>query len=88
MVKTKFIYTLTYVNEQLYSTSNSESHSEDVAERLATVDETWWWQPCSEDYLKLLGREQPPLSVKEQNNACVVLTIASIPIFTDEKPDL
>ena len=40
MVKTKFIYTLTYVNEQLYSTSNSESDSEDVAERLATVDET------------------------------------------------
>jgi len=40
MVKTKFIYTLTYVNEELYSTSNFESDSEDVAERLATVDKT------------------------------------------------
>ena len=32
--------------------------------------------------------EQPPLTVKVQNNASVVLTIASIPIFTYEKPDL
>jgi hypothetical protein len=32
--------------------------------------------------------EQPPLSVKVQNNASMALTIASIPIFPDEKPDL
>ena len=32
--------------------------------------------------------EQPPLLVRVQNNASVVLTIASIPIFPDEKPDL
>ena len=75
MVKTKFIYTLTYVNEQLYSTSNSESDSEDVAERLALL------MKLDDDNLAVKttsscsAAEQPPVdSGKVQNNASVVLT--------------
>ena len=66
---------MTYVNGQLYSTSNSESDSEDVAERLALL------MKLDDDNLAVKttsscsAAEQPPVdSGKVQNNASVVLT--------------